>query len=340
MKTFYYYNRLSKNAQIIYNGLRKAIENLDEVANIAGHVEKKEIADILYALRYDNPEYYYFNWIDSYIIRAYSIEFKLNYTYPVKTIPGRNNYVKKKIEDSLRIYRERQISDEFSTSLWIHNHVARMVTYDYESYEGKTEKRKYADAHSIAGVFCRKTAVCEGIALAYKLLCDQLGIYCIVVVGEANSVPSDDLNKNSGHAWNMIRIGGQYAHVDVTWDMCLSRSCKKNRYDYFGVADQILISNHKWGNYPKCFCNTGLTFFEQKGCIISSIEELDRFLNIRLSNKPDRLYFQIKKERNKAVVSADDVQQYVQKKVLSHKCKSYIYYNNKDLGIYLFLLNY
>jgi hypothetical protein len=342
MKTRYYYEQLSENAKIIYKGLYQAIQRLQEVANIPGKIRKEEVPSILYALRYDNPELYYFNWIEYYILNADSVTFKLIYTYPVKTIPGRNKYIQQLINNSIEIYKKKRISDEFNTSLWIHNHIAHLVTYDEESYEGKSEKRRHADAHSIAGVFCRKTAVCEGIALAYKLLCDKLGIYCIVAVGKASSSPSDTLENNNGHAWNIIRIGDKYAHVDVTWNMCMSRGCKKTRYDYFGVSDRIIKSNHQWEKYPVCVDGSGLTYFEQNKCVMSNISELNKFLDESISNKAESLYFQIKKEEGKVFICDEDVRNAVNDKAFSRKskCKEYTCMFNSDLGIYMFLLNY
>lgn len=342
MKTRYYYEQLSENAKIIYKGLYKAIKQLQEVAIIPGKIKNEELSSVLYAIRYDNPELYYFNWIEYYLLRENEVEIKLIYTYPVKTLPGRNKYIQELIDSSLEIYKKRKITDAFNTSLWIHNHIAHLVTYDEDSYEGKSEKRRHADAHSIAGVFCRKTAVCEGIALAYKLLCDKLGIYCIVAVGEANSSPSDELGNNNGHAWNIIRLGDKYAHVDVTWNMCLSRGCKKTRYDYFGVSDRMIKSNHRWEKYPMCVEGSGLTYFEQKKCVISNIKELNIMLDNAVSSKTESLYFQIKKEGGKEIISNEAVRDTVKKKVFSRKskCKEYTITHNEDLGIYLYLLNY
>lgn len=47
----------------------------------------------------------------------------------------------------------------------------------------------------------------EGIAMAYKALCDEMGIPCLVISGR--------MEKRS-HAWNMVQLGENYYHVDVS----------------------------------------------------------------------------------------------------------------------------
>lgn len=52
-----------------------------------------------------------------------------------------------------------------------------------------------------------KTAVCQGYALAYSYIMNMLGIECTVI-------KSAEMN----HAWNYIKIDGEYYHVDITFD--------------------------------------------------------------------------------------------------------------------------
>jgi|GEM_PF-2978727 len=55
--------------------------------------------------------------------------------------------------------------------------------------------------------------VCEGYTIAFKLVCDALGIPCLFVCGNAYS--------NGGwgrHAWNQVLLGGKWYAVDVTFD--------------------------------------------------------------------------------------------------------------------------
>lgn len=49
--------------------------------------------------------------------------------------------------------------------------------------------------------------VCNGYALAYKYLLNEVGINCYMVTSESMN-----------HAWNLVELDGSYYHVDVTWD--------------------------------------------------------------------------------------------------------------------------
>lgn len=55
------------------------------------------------------------------------------------------------------------------------------------------------------GVFVDGNAVCQGYALAFKVLMDRAGIPCCYV-------------SNLSHAWNMVKLDGNWYHVDATWD--------------------------------------------------------------------------------------------------------------------------
>jgi hypothetical protein len=83
-------------------------------------------------------------------------------------------------------------------------------------------------------------AVGEGYAMAYKTLCDELGIECVVVLGALGA---------NAHAWNIVRVGGDYYHIDAA--MC----------DESGVEAAFLMGDadmqgagYVWdsANYPPC----------------------------------------------------------------------------------------
>ena len=65
----------------------------------------------------------------------------------------------------------------------------------------------YPDSFNAYGILINGLGVCQSYAEAFKLLCDEAGVPCVVATGDLQTVP---------HAWNMVKIGEKWAHVDVT----------------------------------------------------------------------------------------------------------------------------
>ena len=82
--------------------------------------------------------------------------------------------------------------------------------------------------------------MCEGIAKAVKCLCDRLGVWCIVALAENNP----DKGIKYRHAWNVVRLGDAYYHLDATFDNSLG-SAELMRYDYFNLDDRRLFRDHE-----------------------------------------------------------------------------------------------
>ena len=57
--------------------------------------------------------------------------------------------------------------------------------------------------------------VCEGYARAFKVLCDRLGIGCVLVEGDAISKVG---GTPEAHMWNYVQAGDGWYGVDVTWN--------------------------------------------------------------------------------------------------------------------------
>lgn len=85
----------------------------------------------------------------------------------------------------------------------LHDYLVRTCCYDSRAWSG-TEPWL---SHNAYGALVSKVCVCQGYAMAYKLLLNEMGVGCIYV-------SSDPMN----HGWNMVSIEGSWYHVDVTWD--------------------------------------------------------------------------------------------------------------------------
>lgn len=93
-------------------------------------------------------------------------------------------------------------------------------------------------------------AQCSGFARGVKLLCDTLGIECMVVTGTLQ-----EPGKRPGpHAWNIVRIDGTYYHLDVT-NMLGANPSRQKPYNemFFNYTDSEIRSTHAWtSRIPTC----------------------------------------------------------------------------------------
>lgn len=114
---------------------------------------------------------------------------------------------------------------------WLVNNTEYDLTFRETSYDA-------------AGPLLYGRAVCDGYSKALDLLCYLSGIDCVRINGEA----TNSSGSTGGHAWNKVKIDGQWYNVDVTWDDPVS-SRPILRYDYFLVSDNVLARDHDWIAY-------------------------------------------------------------------------------------------
>lgn len=101
--------------------------------------------------------------------------------------------------------------------------------------------------------------VCEGYARAFKLVCDKLGIPCVLVSGYTKA------GNKGAHMWNYVQLSnadgskGWYM-VDVTWDDPVTTDGTPIlRYDYFLIGQTTLDQLDSKGNYEREIKTTYLT---------------------------------------------------------------------------------
>ncbi|WP_440116391.1 transglutaminase domain-containing protein [Paenibacillus sp. QZ-Y1] len=71
----------------------------------------------------------------------------------------------------------------------------------------KTVDPQFNDSFTTYGILVKGVGVCASYASVYKLLSDLSGLESIVVTGASSGVP---------HAWNKVKIGNEWLHVDAT----------------------------------------------------------------------------------------------------------------------------
>ena len=233
MTTEYYYEQLDREGKSAYHAIYEGLTDISPSFAVP-RLSDQELSDIYFKIRMDHPEIFY---TVKYKYRFYRnsehIELLPEYIYSGAAIREQKNALESRLR---KLTRPAQALSEAEKERYIHDFICRNIHYD---------KLKKPYSHEIIGSLGQGVAVCEGIAKAVKILCDRLGLWCIVVLAENNP----DKGIKYRHAWNLIRIGGKLYHLDATFDLSLTQG-EPVRYDYFNLSDKQIFRDHEPAVYP------------------------------------------------------------------------------------------
>lgn len=279
--------------KIIYNGLKN---RLYEIV-VPSVLVSAQVQEIYLRVLYDNPLFYFVNQTVIRIVGQSGLHILLpEYLYTANEIAALNKDIRR-IVDKVSVKANQFLSDEFRLEKFLHDSVVKSVAYDYDSLK----KTDCFNAHSVVGAFLDNKAVCEGIAKAFKLLCNEFGIKCIVVLGKANQ--EGDFSGNDYHAWNLVKIGNESYHVDATWDNMYDKGLEHISYDYFNMTtEQIMLDHQPIGELPLCN-STRLNYFYCTNSFVSTYDELVSLIEQRYDSKS--IMFQTRKDEGEFQLSQE-----------------------------------
>ncbi len=256
IKDNYYYTKLAPRGKVIYDQLLKGIRSFQESIPVDASDMKDPLIDkAVNALMKDEPMLFYLG-DKGYTIRCSTVTRGNAVQRTVSVLP---EYV---MSQAAAAEYTRQIQhevDKLITSLklrglsqrdilrTLHDFMVTRSAYDKAATGNNASIAQHVSAHSVIGYFFRYSAVCDGISEAVKLILNTLDIRCIVVYGDGITSEGP-----GGHAWNIVRIGGSQAHLDMTWDMNLSSRYSPN-YRYYCVPDSEIRKDHvNFADTPLC----------------------------------------------------------------------------------------
>ncbi|MDR1927804.1 MAG: hypothetical protein LBQ33_04105 [Oscillospiraceae bacterium] len=177
------------------------VENLEVSADFSQHaVTYQQLETIANNLINTRPELFYFQGFFYTESGGVVKEVWVWYSASISVIQAQ-----KALLDQLLSYTLAQVPSGLSDlekTLWVHEFLTANTAYAPGNEAGWSR-----NVYTVYGVFAENIAVCQGYALAYMLLMEELGVSCIFV-------PSVPMN----HAWNLVRLDGAWYHVDATWD--------------------------------------------------------------------------------------------------------------------------
>lgn len=164
-----------------------------------------------------------------------------------------------------KLVRTAMKFSEWDKEKYVHDFICENIRYD---------KLKKPYSHEIIGPLGHGVGVCEGIAKSVKVLCDALGVWCIIAICGNN--PKKGIKYR--HTWNIVRINGQYYHLDATFDNTLGKNedgSTSIRYDYFNLDDKNIFRDHEPLIAPAPPCPDGNHFYyREKKLSFTKLEDV------------------------------------------------------------------
>ena len=135
----------------------------------------------------------------------------------------------------------REDMSDYEKELALHDWMVDYAEYDPGELSSHPEEAPSPDNDNPYGFFQYRKAVCLGYSSTFQLFMDLVGIECITVQGTAR--------EGEPHAWNMVRLDGEWYCVGVTWDDPVSSFPVGPEYHhaYFNVvSDRLRATAHHW----------------------------------------------------------------------------------------------
>ncbi len=230
----FFYNQLNNYSQTIY----KAIESNKEQMKTGTHQVdlgatftsvlsrddgQEKLGDYfqsaIEAYFYDNPDVFYLSPSKMYLnIETTTRGSKKTYNVFINNGEAENYLIdefnsKAQVDAAVdRVSRVRnnliskKTSSVYDNIKMVHNYLIDNIEYDKEVNSRNT--------YDIYGALVNGKCVCEGYAKAFKYILDGMGIECTLVIGKA----TNSSGRSESHAWNYVKLDGNYYAVDCTWD--------------------------------------------------------------------------------------------------------------------------
>ena len=281
----YYRSNLSSSLQKAYDLLIGGIINYDNYILIKD-LTIEQLQDIYQKVMLDNPIVFFVESISyQQTLREHSYKVFPKYRFSKKEIDATLQAVRAKYE---MFIKKNQNKSALFKEESVHNLLCETVVYD-ESFA--------ASSFECIGPLLFGKGVCEGISKATKFLLDWLKVKSLVVHGKSLQRQGNDVLQGESHAWNIVSIEKAFYHLDVTFDITVSKFGIV-RFDYFNLSDEEIQHDHITSikSLPICACSNN--YYYSHNLLMYSQDNYKRFLISQLNCGIKDVVFKIPKSKD------------------------------------------
>lgn len=235
------YESLDAQEQIWYGEIEQALGEMTDTVKLSTEpigqgLDEQDIDRIFQCVLIDHPEIFY---TTGYTYTKYSrgdrtvgIDFAGTYSLPREEAVNKAEEIRERASEWLSDIPSD--ASEYDKVKAVYEKIIFSTDYDLNA----------SDNQNIVSVFLGNSSVCQGYAKATQYLLNHLGVMCTLVQGTVDT--------GEAHAWNLVRVDGDYYYVDTTWgdasyrmeDGSGQEELPEINYDYLCVTTQELLRTH------------------------------------------------------------------------------------------------
>lgn len=226
-----YYEMLNDEQRALYRQIYANALAVNAIFNPVKQVSQGQLRNVFMAVFNDHPELF---WLDSAYRGRFDrsgncVEIILQFNPLIDNLDSAKAEFNREAEKI--IAEADKLATDYEVEVYVHNALLDKMDYDL---------RAPLNQSAYSGLVNGRT-VCAGYARSFQYLMMELGIPCYYCTGYAGEA----------HAWNIVRLDGEYYNADATWD-----DTDPNTYDYFNKTDAEFGANHRREdlsvNLPAC----------------------------------------------------------------------------------------
>ncbi len=256
----FWFNQLSNEEKHAYNCILQEIYEMPEEIEI-NRIDSEMLDNVFYALLSDNPDLFFVG--RKCVLRAEGQEtwFSVDYIVDKDDYEDMKAELEEKCEEITASFSNP--SDAWQTELEIHDYVVDNCNYVLsDDLIGSTAY----------GVLVNGSGACEGYSKAAKLLLDYAQIESAAISGEAKS----ETGEKQPHMWNVVKLGGNWYHLDCTWDDPIDKAGDITKaYTYFNLDDEGISVTHSKFSHDFGCTETEENYFVKTGAYFESYSRSD-----------------------------------------------------------------
>ncbi len=258
----YAYESLSKENKVIYDQMLDAIM-LHEEETALSATENSYLEDIFNCIKADYGGLF---WVDSFRYTQYQrngqtemMSFSPNYTMSLEKRQKTQKKINKRVKKFLKGIRRGD--SDYEKVKYVYRKLIEQTDYNLEA----------PDNQNIISVFLGKETVCQGYASAMQYLLTKLDVPCVIVTGTA---------RGGSHAWNLVKLDGEWYYADTTWGNSRYHDDEKNdikyvEYDYLNITTEEMLKDHRPQmkfKLPECTAQEN-NYYVREGRYFTSMDE-------------------------------------------------------------------